>query len=97
LQIQPKATLQVVKEYGYNSKQDKIFIQCFDPDETQRINNQLMPELEIDLNLVQLIAETSWNETMRIKDGKMTPYNYDWMFQPDAMKTIAQYADAIGP
>ena len=51
----------------------------------------------MDLKLVQLIAETSWNETMRFKDGKLVPYSYEWMFEPDAMAKIAKYADAIGP
>jgi len=90
--------LTIIKSYGYLSKTDKIFIQCFDPDETKRIKNILMPELEINLKLVQLIAQTSWNETMRLtKEGKLVAYNYDWMFEPGAMKKIAAYADAIGP
>ncbi len=92
-----KLTLQIMKQYGYVGKQDKAFVQCFDPDETKRINDQLMPELGLDLNLVQLIAETSWNETMRLVDGKLVPYNYQWMHEADAMEKIAQYADAIGP
>ncbi len=92
-----KQTLQVLKRYGYVNKQDKAFVQCFDPDETRRINDLLMPELGMDLKLVQLIAETSWNETMRVKDGKLVPYSYEWMFEPDAMAKIAKYADAIGP
>ena len=92
-----KATLEVLKKYGYVSKQDKIFVQCFDPDETRRIKEQLMPELGIDLKLVQLIAETSWQETMRFSDGKLIPYSYEWMFEAGAMATIADFADAIGP
>ncbi|PCJ49025.1 MAG: glycerophosphodiester phosphodiesterase [Gammaproteobacteria bacterium] len=93
-----KATLELVKSFGYKTKQDNIFIQCFDPDETKRIKQVLMPELAMDLKLVQLIAETSWNETMRITpEGTLTAYNYDWMFEPGAMEKIAQYADAIGP
>ena len=92
-----KLTLQILKQYGYTNKSDKAFVQCFDPDETRRINDELMPELAMDLKLVQLIAETSWNETMRLKDGKLIAYNYDWMFKPDAMSKIAEYADAIGP
>jgi glycerophosphoryl diester phosphodiesterase len=90
--------LKIVKSYGYQTKADKIFIQCFDPDETKRINDLLMPELGLDLNLVQLIAETIWNETYRItKEDKLIAYNYDWMLEPGAMKEIATYADAIGP
>lgn len=92
-----KLILQVLKQYGYKNKSDKAFVQCFDPDETRRINDKLMPELDMDLKLVQLIAETSWNETMRLNDGKLIPYNYDWMFEADAMSKIAKYADAIGP
>ncbi len=92
-----KATLKALKDYGYTSKEHKVFVQCFDPDETRRINDQLMPKLDIDLNVVQLIAETSWNETMRFVDGKLVPYSYDWMFEPGAMTKVAKYADAIGP
>ena len=51
----------------------------------------------MDLKLVQLIAETSWNETMRMVDGKLENYSYDWMFESGAMKKIAAYADGIGP
>jgi len=91
------ATLKVLKNYGYNSKNDKVFVQCFDPDETRRINDKLMPELKIDLNLVQLIAETGWNETMRFHEGQLIPYNYDWMFKEGAIAKVAEYADAIGP
>ncbi len=91
------STLQVIKEYGYTNKQHKVFVQCFDPDETKRINDELMPALGIDLKLVQLIAKTDWRETMRSVKGKLEPYNYDWMFKPGAMAEIAQYADGIGP
>lgn len=92
-----KLTLETVKKYGYTDKQDKVFIQCFDPDETKRIGEELMPALDIDLKLVQLIAETSWNETMRLIDGQLVPYSYEWIFKKGAMEKIAQYADGIGP
>ena len=75
-----------------------VYVQCFDPIETKRISQVLMPELKIDLKVVQLIAETSWNETfIQNKQGKLEPYNYDWMFKPGAMAQIAKYADGIGP
>ncbi|WP_265734594.1 glycerophosphodiester phosphodiesterase family protein, partial [Acinetobacter baumannii] len=52
----------------------------------------------MDLNLVQLIAYTDWNETQQKQaDGKWVNYSYDWMFKPGAMAQIAQYADGIGP
>ena len=41
----------------------------------------------MDLNLVQLIAYTDWNETQQKQpDGSWVNYNYDWMFKPGAMK-----------
>ena len=91
------ATLKLLKSYGYKNHKDKAFVQCFDPDETKRIGKKLMPTMGMDLRLVQLIAETDWNETMRFVDGEWKQYNYDWMFKSGAMKTIAEYADAIGP
>lgn len=93
-----KAVLKVLKEYGYTGKDDKVYLQCFDADELKRINSELMPAMGMDLKLVQLMAETDWNETM-VYDakGKATPYSYDWMFKPGAMKTIASYAEGIGP
>ncbi|WP_039058744.1 glycerophosphodiester phosphodiesterase [Enterobacter sp. Bisph1] len=91
-------TLEVLKKYGYTSKQDKVYLQCFDAAELKRIKNELEPKMGMDLKLVQLIAYTKWNETQQKQpDGKWVNYSYDWMFEPGAMKQIAQYADGIGP
>ena len=91
-------TLEVLKHYGYTSKKDKVYLQCFDAAELKRIKTELEPKMGMDLNLVQLIAYTDWNETQEKKpDGTWVNYSYDWMFKPGAMKQIAQYADGIGP
>ncbi len=92
-----KAVLQVLKQYGYTSKSDKVYVQTFDPIELQRIHQQLLPELNIKLKLVQLIAMTDWQETLVYTGNTITGYNYDWMLKPRAMAKIAQYADGIGP
>lgn len=92
------AVLSTLKKYGYTQKKDAVFLQCFDPIETQRIAQELFTDLNIQLKLVQLIAETDWNETLVYAEGgKTQPYKYDWMFKPGAMAKIAQYADGIGP
>ena len=79
-------------------KDDKVYLQCFDADELKRIKNELEPKMGMDLNLVQLIAYTDWNETQQKQpDGSWVNYNYDWMFKPGAMKQVAEYADGIGP
>ncbi|MGY5956180.1 glycerophosphodiester phosphodiesterase [Kosakonia sp. BK9b] len=93
-----RKTLEVLKKYGYTRKDDKVYLQCFDANELKRIKHTLEPEMGMDLNLVQLIAYTDWNETQEQQpDGKWVNYSYDWMFKPGAMKQIAQYADGIGP
>jgi len=82
-----KAVLKVLKDYGYTDKNDNIYLQTFDFNELKRIHDKLEPKLKMDLKLIQLIAETSWNETMEYdKKGQAVPYSYDWMFQPNAMK-----------
>jgi glycerophosphoryl diester phosphodiesterase len=90
--------LEVLKQYGYTKKSDKVYLQCFDANELKRIKNTLEPEMGMDLKLVQLIAYTDWNETAEQKaDGTWQNYSYDWMFKPGAMKEVAKYADGIGP
>ena len=91
------AALKVLKKFGYTKKSDKVYVQCFDPIETRRIAKELLPKLGMDVKVVQLIAETSWNETYENKDGKLVPYNYDWMFEKGGVAKIAEYADGIGP
>lgn len=92
-----KAVLAMLKHYGYTSKADKVYLQSFDPIELKRIDKELMPEMKMDLKLVQLMAYTDWNETMVYQNDKSIPYSYDWMFKAGGMQAIAQYADGIGP
>lgn len=90
--------LAVLKQYGYTDKTANIYLQCFDPIETKRLKDELMPKAGMDLKLIQLIAYTDWQETFELTaDGKLIDYNYDWMFKPGAMQEIAKYADGIGP
>jgi len=76
------ATLGVLKHYGYDKKTDKIFLQCFDSSELQRIHDELMPALDMDLRLVQLID---------------TDEQYHWMLSKDGMRRLASHVDGIGP
>ncbi|NLL36987.1 MAG: glycerophosphodiester phosphodiesterase [Fretibacterium sp.] len=93
-----KATLEVLKKYGYTKKTDPVYLQTFDFNELKRIKTELMPAMEMDLKLVQLIAYTDWHETEeKTEDGKWVNYSYDWMFQPGAMDEVAKYADGVGP
>ncbi|MEY8773107.1 glycerophosphodiester phosphodiesterase [Erwinia sp. ACCC 02193] len=89
--------LDVLKQYGYSSKSDNVYLQCFDHNELKRIKTELEPQRGMDVKLVQLITETDSKETQEQQDEKWVNYSYDWMLQPGAMKTLARYVDGIGP
>jgi len=91
------ALLSVLKQYGYTQKSDAIYLQCFDPIELQRIHDTLFKQFDMQLNIIQLLAETQWQETCHYSNGKAINYDYDWMFESGAMQHIKQYADGIGP
>jgi glycerophosphoryl diester phosphodiesterase len=91
------AVLTVLKRYGYTKREDRIYLQCFDPRELRRLRTELLPAMGMDLKLVQLIGETRWQLTMVLEDGKTAPYDSDWMKRPEAMAKIARYADGVGP
>lgn len=92
-----KAVLQVLKNNGYDKKNSKVFLQSFDANELKRIKFELLPQLNMNIKLVQLIAYTDWNETQELKNGKWQNYDYSWMFSDSGITQIAQYADGIGP
>ncbi|UOD49857.1 glycerophosphodiester phosphodiesterase [Orrella daihaiensis] len=92
------ATLQTLKDHGYTTNDGSVYLQSFDPHELKRVKTELMPQMQMDLPLVQLIARTNWKLTQeRLPNGQWANYDYDWMLAPGAMEVIAQYADGIGP
>jgi glycerophosphoryl diester phosphodiesterase len=80
-----KIVLAVLEEYGYTDKGSKCYVQCFDPAYTR----YLREELGTNLKLVQLIADTSWNETPNV--------DYEELLTPEGLDEIAEYADGVGP
>ena len=76
------ALVAMLKEYGYTSKQDKVFIQTFEFDELKIIHDEILPAAGVSLRLVQLVG----NEE-----------SYEWMFDAEGMARLAQYADGLGP
>lgn len=92
------ATLRILRDHGYRRRDDPVFVQCFDPHENRRMRSDLMPALGIDLRIVQLLAETAWEETMeRRPDGSWAPLDYAPLLTADGLAAIAAYADGIGP
>jgi len=76
-----KAVLKVLKKYGYDSVDDKVYLQCFDEEELKKIKNELFPEMGMEVKLVQLISSG----------------NSPWIFREDGMEKVAEYACGIGP
>ncbi len=91
------AVLDVLQTYGYTRRSDRLYLQCFDPEELRRLRRELLPARGMDINLVQLMAKTAWETTMVYRGDKPVPYDFDWMLAPGAMETIAAYADGVGP
>jgi glycerophosphoryl diester phosphodiesterase len=76
------ALVAMLKEYGYTTKQDKVFIQTFEFDELRIIHDEVLPAAGVSLRLVQLVG----NED-----------SYQWMFTEDGMARLSKYADGLGP
>lgn len=76
------ALVSMLKDYGYTSRQDKVFIQTFEFDELKIIHDEILPAAGISLRLVQLVGDDE---------------SYQWMFDADGMARLAQYADGLGP
>jgi glycerophosphoryl diester phosphodiesterase len=89
--------LKTLTDYGYNKRSSKVYLQSFDAIELQRIRKTLLEQHQMDIKLVQLIAQTRWGITKVYADSGVTNYNYDWMLKAGAMQKIAQYAQGIGP
>ena len=79
-----KIVVDLLREYGYEDDQDKVYVQCFDAAETKR----LRVELGTRLKLIQLIGENSWDETLT---------DYDKLRTAEGLREIATYANGIGP
>lgn len=92
------AVLEVLKQYGYTSKDEAVFLQSFDHRELVRVHDELLPALGMDLKLVQLIAENAWGETWEPDaEGNLQPYDYAWMHTPAGLHALARSVDGIGP
>lgn len=94
-----KATLAMLKKYGYDKRPDSVYLQTFDFNELKRIKTKLLAQFGMEKTpLIALIAYSDWGETQeKNAKGEWINYDYDWMFKDDAMVEIAKYANGIGP
>lgn len=76
--------LTVMAEFGYESHNDRAYLQCFDAQELVRIRG----DLNCDLKLIQLIGENDWGETAT---------DFDQLRSDRGLKRLAKTVDGIGP
>lgn len=79
-----KAVIAVLQKYGYRTKNDPCYLQCFDFKETRRIRE----ELGWQGLLIQLITENA---------DKESDTDYEQLMTPAGLDQVAKVADGIGP
>jgi len=76
--------VRVLGEFGYDSREDRAFLQSFDLDALKYARFAL----NCDLKLIQLIGENSWRES---------PSDFAYLRSEAGLSEIASFADGIGP
>jgi len=79
-----KIVVNILEKHGLTQPNANIFIQCFYPGTLKRLKT----EFKLNISLVQLIADNSWNESSA---------DYDLMQTKQGLEDVATYANGIGP
>lgn len=74
--------LKTLSSYDYSTKDDKVYIQCFDDSTLKELRSLTS------MKLIQLVGENSWQESSA---------DYNKMMTPDGINEVSKYADGIGP
>ena len=90
-----RAVLDICRQYGYTTADSGFTVASFDPEELQRIHEDLFEQEKIDLKILQLTEERSGTETRRFERGRWLPYDYDWLYTKFGLKAASAYADMI--
>ena len=90
------AVLKVLKKYGYDKKDSKVYFQSLDYPDLVRVKKELLPMLGMDIKLLAGIVPNEKKETYELKDGKWVLYDFNYLLDPKNFKEIAKVADAFG-
>jgi len=77
-----RAILTTLKNYGYSNKSHKAYFQTFEIEELKRVYETVLPKLDMDVRLVQLMGGEDVYKDMITEQG---------------IKALSGYADGIGP
>lgn len=92
-----RATLEVLKKYGYKDKNSKVYFQSFDYPDLIRVKKELLPQMGMDLKLVALVGFNHWLETYEYKNGNWQPYDFSYLIDEKNYPEIAKIVDGVGP
>ena len=79
----------------FPAQKDTFFLQSYDPDELERIHQELLPQYKFQLPLIQLIGLNDGAEARQKEFGSWQPYNYDWLFTNSGLRFITSFASGI--
>jgi glycerophosphoryl diester phosphodiesterase len=79
------AVLQVLEQTGYWNRPSQVYLQCFDDQTLQ----QLQQQMKTPLPMIQLLADNSWGEDSAV--------DYEFLRTPEGLAYVASYAQGIGP
>ncbi len=79
-----RIVLDTISKTGWNQDKSRIFLQCFEPVETQRLKQELGCQLPV----IQLLGEDKWLEL--VKAGRVAELETE-------LQLVREYADGIGP
>lgn len=74
--------------------QDKLFIECADPDELQKISRWPRNENGDRFSLIQLV-QIKQNTEEELLNESPVKYQHDWLFTNSGLRILASYADAV--
>lgn len=77
-----RTMLETLKKYGYTDKSHKVYFQTFEIEELRRVHNELLPAMEMDVKLVQLMGNDDYYKNIITREG---------------IEALSKYADGIGP
>lgn len=77
---------------NHSSPENQVLLQCFDPEELQRIDKELRAGLPFSLKLIQRVDGNDGRESMRRKRNTWVSYNYDWIFTRLGLRVLSSYA-----
>jgi glycerophosphoryl diester phosphodiesterase len=90
-----RIALTVLKSFNYTSAKDDVSLLSYDAEALKRAAKELLPGMQLNIKLIQLIDTNDGKENMQEEWGELVSYNYDWMFSKSGLRSIARYAAGV--